>query len=58
MIFGGTKELFGAIQEHSSGMTKFNPIYVELGCLTIVGVGVYLIFIGRKKEINIQNSSF
>ena len=50
IIFGGIKEFFSEMQDHQTGVTTGNPIYGELGCITLIGAGFFLIYKGRQKK--------
>ncbi len=50
LIFGGGKEFFAELDDYRTGVTQFNPIYGELGCVTLMLLGGYLILKGRAKK--------
>lgn len=50
MILGGAMEFFDEMKAYNTGVTHFNPIYGQLGCATLVIVGIYLIIKGRQKK--------
>ncbi len=50
IIFGGIKEFFAEMQDNQTGVTTGNPIYGELGCITLIGLGFFMIYKGRQKK--------
>ena len=53
IVFGGVKEAFAIQSDNDKGITHLNPIYGQLGCLTLIAVGLYFIYRGRKKKTTI-----
>lgn len=50
IIFGSVKEFFNIGADYRNGVTNFNPLYGQLGSITLVGFGCYLIYKGRQKK--------
>ena len=50
IIYGGVKEMYAQINDYKTGVTTGIPIYGELGCLTLIALGLYLINKGRQKK--------
>jgi hypothetical protein len=50
IIFGGGKEFFAEMSDHKNAVTHYNPIYAQLGCLTFIALGIYLIIKGRQQK--------
>jgi LPXTG-motif cell wall-anchored protein len=48
IIFGGIKEFFAVLKDFQTGVTIGNPIFAQLGCITLVGLGFFLIYKGRQ----------
>jgi len=50
IIFGGIKEFFAEMNDYNTGVTKGNPIYAQLGCITFICLGIYLILKGNQQR--------
>ena len=50
IIFGGIKEYFAELKDFHTGVTTGDPIYGEIGCITLIGLGFFLIYKGRQKK--------
>jgi hypothetical protein len=48
LIFAGIKEFLAVLRDAPTSMPPGNPIYGELGCLTLIGVGFFLFYKGRQ----------
>jgi hypothetical protein len=50
IILGSVKEFFAVTTDYKNGITKFNPIYVQIACLAFALLGAYLIYNNLKKK--------
>ena len=50
IIFGGSKEFITETNDYKNGITHYNPIYAQLGCITFIGLGVYMMYKGRQQR--------
>jgi len=50
LIVGAFKEMFSVIIDYRSGKLSFWPFGVEIGCLVLVALGIYLIRKGQKQK--------
>jgi LPXTG-motif cell wall-anchored protein len=50
VILGGIKEFFAELKDSQTGVTEGSPIYAQLGCITLIGLGFYLIYKGRQPK--------
>lgn len=50
IVFGGTGEFFAEMSDYNNGVTTYNPIYAQLGCITLICAGLYLAYTGWKQR--------
>ena len=50
LIIGGIKEFFAVMKDSQAAVPAFNPIYGQLGCITMIGLGSFLVYKGRQKK--------
>ena len=52
LIFGAANEMYSIISDYQSGKLSFWPFGADLGCLTVIIAGIYLLRRGLKERSN------
>jgi len=50
LIIGGSKEMLSIIMDYRSGKLESWPFGADIGCITLIALGIYLIRKGQKQK--------
>jgi len=54
LIIGALKEMLSIVIDYRSGKLEFWPFGADIGCITLVALGIYLIRKGQKQKKLLQ----